>query len=152
MEFFNYGRNQPDHGNSKTHNIKQILYMRTTINPCGVNPFRLSRTFHYIWGCQVIPKVFCKMPARRPIYFGYMPKTNQIVGKAYCTSLNWRSEARFGLPSTKQKMRTKSENLTLIEDKRSTYLKVQKRFAFLYRKILKKHFLGKVYRLQKNIF
>ena len=32
------------------------------------------------------------MPAHRPICFGYMPKTNQITGKAYQTSLDSKIE------------------------------------------------------------
>ena len=32
------------------------------------------------------------MPACQPICFGYMPKTNQIAGKAYRTSLDSKIE------------------------------------------------------------
>ena len=40
----------------------------------------------HFWSTKIL-REFCKMPARQPICFGYMPKSNQIVGKAYQTTL-----------------------------------------------------------------
>ena len=57
-------------------------------------PFRsISRRCRdNIFGRPELLRKFFKMTARRPICFGYMPKTNQIVGKAYQTSLDGKIE------------------------------------------------------------
>ena len=49
--------------------------------------FALSLTVSetIFWSTKTLRK-FSKMPAHRPICFGYMPKTNHIAGKAYQTS------------------------------------------------------------------
>ena len=59
-------------------------------------------------------------PTRRPICFGYMPKTNQIAGTAYRTSLYCKIEDL--MPGSACPAPTKNENkyanVTLIEGKR----------------------------------
>ena len=83
----------------------------------------------HFWSNKILLK-FGKMPARRPICFGYMQKTNQIAGKAYRTTLD--SKRKF------------TENLTLIKDKRSKVNKGQNQFGILIMQSIRNKILKKV--------
>ena len=84
------------------------------------------------------------MPACQPNCFGYMPKTNQIAGKAYHTSLESKIEdlnPGSACPAPTKNEKNKYENFTLIEYKRSNVnTKVKKSqdiFFFGFNKCLK---------------
>ena len=77
------------------------------------------------------------MPTRWPICFGYMPKTNQIAGKAYQTSLDSKIEdlKPGSTCPTPTKMRKQIGKFDLYRrQKDKGQHKCQKSFA-LYRKI-----------------
>ena len=62
-----------------------------------------------------------------------MPKTNQITGKAYQTSLDGKIEdLKSDSAPTKNEKKIRKFDL---DRRQKVNIKVQKRFAFLYRKI-----------------
>ena len=62
------------------HCYRDSIFGQAAILIPNFGPFRsISYRFRdNIFGLTKILRKFCKIPARRPICFGYMPKTNQI--------------------------------------------------------------------------
>ena len=75
------------------------------------------------------------MPAHQPIYFVYMPKTNQIVEKAYQTSLDSKIEklkpGSACLAHTRNDFFSKKFGL---DKRQKVNIKVKNSLAFKYRK------------------